>query len=118
MIAREISPIAARLATQYPVLTVTGPRQSGKTTLCKQLFISKPYVSLEDIETRRYATDDPRGFLAQFPDGAILDEIQKCPDLFSYIQTIVDQKKNQRDVYLNRKPAIRDASKTFTILGG
>ncbi len=93
MLAREISPIAARLATQYPVLTVTGPRQSGKTTLCQQLFKSKPYVSLEDIETRRYATDDPRGFLAQFPDGAILDEVQKCPDLFSYIQTIVDKKR-------------------------
>ena len=93
MIDRKISPVLKRLASQYPVVTVSGPRQSGKTTLCRHIFSSKPYVSLEDIETRRYATEDPRGFLSQFRDGAIIDEVQRCPDLFSYIQTIVDDKK-------------------------
>jgi len=99
IINREISPIILKYAKQYPVVTITGPRQSGKTTLCKQLFKEKPYVSLEDIENRRYATEDPRGFLATYPDGAIIDEIQRQPDLFSYIQTIVDE-KNLNGMYI------------------
>jgi len=77
-------------AGQYPVITVTGPRQSGKTTLCRKVFPGKRYISLENLDTRQFATDDPRGFLAGLPDGAILDEIQQTPDLLSYIQTIVD----------------------------
>jgi len=77
-------------ANQYPVVTVTGPRQSGKTTLCRKVFAEKQYVSLENLDTRQYAIDDPRGFLAALPDGAILDEIQQAPALLSYIQTIVD----------------------------
>lgn len=62
-------------------MTITGPRQSGKTTLCKQVFDFKPYVSLEDIDTRDHALQDPRGFLRQFPDGAVIDEVQRAPDL-------------------------------------
>jgi uncharacterized protein len=77
-------------ASQYPVVTVTGPRQSGKTTLCRRVFADKHYINLENLDTRQYATDDPRGFLAALPDGAILDEIQQAPALLSYIQTIVD----------------------------
>ncbi len=77
-------------ASRYPVVTVTGPRQSGKTTLCRKVFAEKQYVSLENLDTRQYAIDDPRGFLAALPDGAILDEIQQAPALLSYIQTIVD----------------------------
>jgi len=77
-------------ASQYPVVTVTGPRQSGKTTLCRKVFAEKHYVSLENLDTRQYAIEDPRGFLAALPDGAILDEIQQAPALLSYIQTIVD----------------------------
>ena len=72
------------------MVTVTGPRQSGKTTLCRKVFAEKHYISLENLDTRQYATDDPRGFLAALPDGAILDEIQQVPSLLSYIQTIVD----------------------------
>jgi predicted AAA+ superfamily ATPase len=79
-----------KAASQYPVVTVTGPRQSGKTTLCRKVFAEKHYISLENLDTRQYATDDPRGFLAALPDGAILDEIQQAPALLSYIQTIVD----------------------------
>lgn len=90
MITRKISPLVLKYASGFPVVTITGPRQSGKTTLVKMLFPDKPYVSLEDLDVRIYATDDPRGFLSQYPDGAIFDEIQRVPDLFSYIQTVVD----------------------------
>jgi predicted AAA+ superfamily ATPase len=90
LVNRTVEPHLARLAGQYPVVTVTGPRQSGKTTLCRKVFPEKKYVSLENLDTRLYATEDPRGFLAALPDGGILDEIQHSPDLLSYIQTIVD----------------------------
>ncbi len=79
------------LARGYPIVAITGPRQSGKTTLARKAFADKPYVSLEDLEQREFATQDPRGFLAQYPDGAVLDEAQRCPALFSYLQTRVDQ---------------------------
>jgi predicted AAA+ superfamily ATPase len=75
MIERNIAPVLRRLASQYPVITLTGPRQSGKTTLARSVFSDKSYVTLEDPDTRRYATDDPRGFLAQHVRGAILDEM-------------------------------------------
>ena len=79
-----------RLATKYPVITVTGPRQSGKTTLCKTAFPKKPYVSLENLDEREFANSDPRNFLKRFPDGAILDEVQRTPGIVSYLQEIVD----------------------------
>jgi predicted AAA+ superfamily ATPase len=90
MIERNIAPVLRRLASQYPVITLTGPRQSGKTTLARSVFPGKSYVTLEDPDTRRYATDDPRGFLAQHVRGAILDEIQRVPELASYLQGMVD----------------------------
>ena len=90
MIERNIAPVLQQLATQYPVITLTGPRQSGKTTLTRHLFPDKPYVTLEDPDTRRFATEDPRGFLMQFAQGAILDEIQRAPELTSYLQGMVD----------------------------
>ncbi len=92
MIPRILSDKLLSWSRQYPVVTVIGPRQSGKSTLCKALFAGKPYVSLEDLSVRQQAIEDPRGFLARFPEGAILDEIQRAPDLPSYIQTIVDAK--------------------------
>lgn len=91
MIEREISNIAKELFKLYPILAITGPRQSGKTTLVKNLFPKMDYVSLEDIDQRSLAQTDPRGFLSNFPNGAILDEIQRVPDLFSYLQSLVDQ---------------------------
>ena len=78
-------------ASQYPVLSITGPRQSGKTTLVKAVFPERRYVSLEEPDIREFAQQDPRGFIDAYPDDAILDEIQRAPDLFSYIQTHVDE---------------------------
>jgi len=90
MIERDIAPLLQQLAGKYPVITLTGPRQSGKTTLAKSLFSEKPYVTLEDPDTRRFAADDPRSFLAQYMQGAILDEIQRAPELASYLHGMVD----------------------------
>jgi hypothetical protein len=91
MIDRALSSTLLARAAMYPVLTLTGPRQSGKTTLCRMLFPAKPYFNLEARDTRDHATEDPRGFLAQLPDGAILDEVQRTPDLVSYLQEEVDR---------------------------
>lgn len=92
MIQRTIEPVLIKLAGQYPVVTITGPRQSGKTTLCRKVFPEYGYVNLEAPDIRSFAIDDPRGFLASHPDGVILDEIQRAPQLLSYIQAIIDNK--------------------------
>jgi hypothetical protein len=93
MIKRESSSKIIELSKHYPVITITGPRQSGKTTLCKSLFPTKEYVNLEDPETRIFASDDPRGFFGKFSNGAVIDEIQRVPELLSYLQVIVDEHK-------------------------
>ena len=80
-----------QLSQQYPVITLIGPRQSGKTTLCRMAFPDKQYISLEDPDKRRSAEEDPRSFLDRLPDGGIIDEIQRVPSLLSYIQTRVDE---------------------------
>lgn len=90
MFSRIISKDLKRLSTQYPVVTMTGPRQSGKTTLCQATFPHHQYINLETLSTREFATQDPLGFLAQIKGGVILDEIQRTPNLTSYIQPIVD----------------------------
>jgi len=81
MVPRTLSQILLNRCSMYPVVTLTGPRQSGKTTLCRALFPDKPYFSLEASDTRAFAADDPRGFLAQCRGGAVLDEVQRVPDL-------------------------------------
>jgi len=91
MIDREISKKAIELFQLYPILAITGPRQSGKTTLVKELFKDIDYVSLEDLDQREIANYDPRGFLMNYPNGAIIDEIQRVPSLFNYLQTRVDE---------------------------
>lgn len=100
MITRLLTPFLQRLATEYPVLTLTGPRQSGKTTLCKNVFNQHDYVSLEDLSERSHALEDPRGFLARFKNGVILDEIQRAPNLTSYIQGIVDERQQPGEFIL------------------
>ena len=91
LIQRKIAQKVEQYTTQYPVVTITGPRQSGKTTLCKMLFKKHEYVNLEDIEQRNFALEDPHGFLSRFSGSVIIDEVQKAPDLLSYIQVDVDQ---------------------------
>lgn len=91
VIEREITPQLLELFGQYPIVTVTGPRQSGKTTLCRSAFAHLAYANLEDPDAREFAESDPRRFLAQFPDGAVLDEIQRVPSLLSYLQVLVDE---------------------------
>ena len=91
MIKRSLSSILSESASQYPVVSITGPRQSGKTTLVKAVFPERNYISLEELDTREFAQKDPRGFIDAYPENAILDEIQRAPDLFSYIQTHVDE---------------------------
>ncbi|MCX5781366.1 MAG: ATP-binding protein [Elusimicrobia bacterium] len=95
MIKRAIESKCIELAKQYPVITITGPRQSGKTTLARKLFPDKPYINFEDPDNRSRAKDDPRGLLKDLPDGAIFDEIQRVPEIPSYLQGIVDEKKKK-----------------------
>lgn len=90
MIARALSEKALSLYQQFPALMITGPRQSGKTTLIKNLFPELVYLSLEDPDVRQRATNDPRGFLNNYPNGAIFDEVQRVPELFSYLQSMID----------------------------
>ncbi|HNT49346.1 MAG TPA: ATP-binding protein [Cyclobacteriaceae bacterium] len=92
MIARHLAKKITSLRKQFPVLSLTGPRQTGKTTLLKSIYKDLPYITLEDIDNRTNAIQDPRGFLSNFPNGVVLDEVQNTPDLFSYIQGIVDDK--------------------------
>lgn len=99
MIIREISKYLDDLAKKYPIITITGPRQSGKTTLAKMVFKDKVYINLELLDNRDFANSDPRGFLRKIPDGAILDEIQRVPELISYIQGIVDE-KNKNGMFI------------------
>ena len=90
MIPRTLAPTLLRLAQSFPVVAITGPRQSGKTTLARAVFADKPYVSLEDPIERAFAMEDPRGFLARYEKGALFDEAQRWPDLFSFLQGMVD----------------------------
>lgn len=90
MIKRTALDTILRLAKGFPVIAITGPRQSGKTTLARSAFPDKTYLSLEDPDTRLLAESDPRGLLSRYPDGLILDEVQRAPQLFSYLQSFVD----------------------------
>lgn len=91
MIYRKRTATLQRLAKTFPVIAITGPRQSGKTTLAKAVFADKPYITLEDPAERAFAFEDAKGFLHRFRDGAIFDEAQRWPDLFSYLQGMVDE---------------------------
>jgi len=99
MIERTLKERIVELASKYPVVTLTGPRQSGKSTLLRHSFPDYKYVSLEDLDMRDFATADPRGFLASYPGRVIIDEAQRVPSLFSYIQSHVD-KADEVGMYL------------------
>jgi len=94
MIKRKLKQRALELSKKFPVLAVVGPRQSGKTTLVKDAFAAMDYVNLEEPDTRQFAQNDPRSFLTEHSSGVIIDEIQRVPELFSYIQSIVDKRKS------------------------
>ncbi len=93
MIPRQLEGTLRRLAAAFPIIAITGPRQSGKTTLARALFADRPYVSLEDPAERAFALEDPKGFLARFAQGAVFDEAQRWPDLFSWLQGMVDAER-------------------------
>ena len=100
MIPRQATDTALRLARGFPILAITGPRQSGKTTLARSLSVGRAYVSLEEPDQREAALVDPRGFLARFPDGAVIDEAQRAPELMSYLQGVVDARRRMGDFVL------------------
>lgn len=108
---RDLSFTLQRMAQQFPVVAVTGPRQSGKTTLVRQLFGDKPYVSLEDPVELTFARTDPRGFLQRFARGAVFDEAQRWPDLFSHLQGLVDADRTPGRFVLT-------GSQQFTLMAG
>jgi predicted AAA+ superfamily ATPase len=100
MIPRDAAQTLTRLAKGFPVIAITGPRQAGKTTLARNLFKDKPYISLENPDEREFALADPKRFLARFPQGAILDEVQRCPQLLSWLQGLVDERQRMGDFVL------------------
>ena len=89
-VQRDLTPRLIDAAQKSPSITLTGPRQSGKTTLSRAVFPQHGYVSLEALDARAFASEDPRAFLSQYPDGAIIDEVQRVPELLSYLQGIID----------------------------
>lgn len=100
MIPRLAASTLIRLAQGFPVVALTGPRQSGKTTLAKHVFPNKTYVSLENPEELEFAQKDPKRFLERFKEGAILDEVQRCPSLLSWLQGLVDERSRMGDFVL------------------
>ncbi len=100
MIPRTATTTLERLAKGFPVIVISGPRQSGKTTLAKSVFSHKTYVSLENPDERAFALEDPKRFLQRFSDGAVLDEVQRCPELLSWLQGLVDERGIMGDFVL------------------
>jgi uncharacterized protein len=117
MFYRAISAYLLDLHKHFPVLFITGPRQSGKTTLAKALFKNLPYVLLESPDTKRKALNDPRQFLDSFPNGAILDEVQNVPELFSYLQEMVDENRKLRFVLTGSQNFLLNEKITQSLAG-
>ncbi len=111
IINRNLSNKLLEMLKQYPVVTLVGPRQSGKTTLVRSLCKDFAYINLEDPDIREIATQDPRALLNRYPDGLIIDEVQQVPTLLSYIQVIADEKKREGLYVLtgSHQPALHSA---------
>ncbi|MEI8102884.1 MAG: AAA family ATPase [Chlorobium sp.] len=108
MIDRKLTATLQRLAQTFPIIAITGPRQSGKTTMAKAVFAEKPYITLEDPAERTFALEEAKGFLHRFRDGAIFDEAQRWPDLFSYLH-MVDEEPIPGIIHSDRFTTIRTA---------
>ncbi|MCG8334515.1 MAG: AAA family ATPase, partial [Proteobacteria bacterium] len=111
MIKREITKELIACSQEYPAVTILGPRQSGKTTLTKMAFGGHSYLSLEDPDTRNSAKTDPRGLLSEFSKGVIIDEVQRVPELLSYLQGEIDndQKPGRFILTGSHQPAVHEA---------
>ncbi|MFN0117269.1 MAG: ATP-binding protein [Elusimicrobiota bacterium] len=118
IVKREIQQHLVRLSRQYPVLTVTGPRQAGKTTLVKMAFPKLPYFNLEDPDIREMVELDPRAFLEKIARGAIIDEFQRVPTLTSYLQGFVDENKKNRKIILTGSHQLEVLNKVSQSLAG
>lgn len=99
LIKRDLLDAIVRAFRYFPVLTLTGPRQSGKTTLCRRIFAELPYYNLEDAATLASVQHDPKAFLIRHSEGMIIDEAQRFPEIFSYLQVLVDEQRMQGDTY-------------------
>jgi len=118
MIIREIAPRLTALFKQYPFVTVTGPRQSGKTTLCRAVFPDLEYVNLERPDQREFAETDPKTFLSRLSDGAILDEVQRLPELLSWLQVLADEKGRNSQFVLTGSEQFRLSDSISQSLAG
>lgn len=117
-ISRDLEKEIKKTAREYPVVVVLGPRQSGKTTTVKKVFPKKDYVSLEDLDQREFALTDPKGFLSTYNKGVIIDEVQRVPDLLSYIQTKVDHsKKNGQFILTGSNQLLLEEKITQSLAG-
>ena len=117
-IKRDIESELLDLASQYPVVMIIGPRQAGKTSLARKTFPEKPYFSLENPDIREQISTDPRAFFLANPQGAIIDEFQRYPDILSYIQGIVDEKKQKGQFILTGSNNISMISHVSQSLAG
>jgi len=117
-IKREIESELLELASKYPVVMITGPRQAGKTSLALKIFPAKPYFSLENPDVREQISADPRAFFSANPDGAIIDEFQRYPDILSYIQGVVDEKKQKGQFILTGSSNVTMLSHVTQSLAG
>ncbi|MBR5690953.1 MAG: AAA family ATPase, partial [Verrucomicrobia bacterium] len=98
LLFRNITTVINELLSQFRIITLTGPRQSGKTTLCKSMFPGFAYANLEDLSLREQVKIDPKAFLTAYPDGLIIDEVHNYPELFSYLQVVSDQHPKRKFV--------------------
>jgi len=110
---RHLTSIIKDTLQFLPIVTLTGPRQSGKTTLCRKLYNHLPYVNLEDISSLNEIEDDPKGFLSRYPSGLVIDEAQRFPEIFSYLQVIVDEDRFEEK---NHRHYIVTGSSNFSLV--